>query len=82
MKRKNCRISANTPAQYVSGVCADNPAGRLRGTDPNRNYGGIWGGAGASTAWSSDTYRGDAPFSEPEVQNIRELQSSRSRSPT
>ena len=71
-------ISASTPAQYVGGVCADNPAGRLRGTDPNRNYGGFWGGAGASTAWSDDTYRGDAPFSEPEVQNIRELQSTRS----
>ena len=78
MKRKNCRISANTPAQYTTGTCADNPAGRLRGTDPNRNYGGIWGGAGASTNWSDDTYRGDAPFSEPEIQNIRELQSTRS----
>ena len=52
MKRKNCRISADTPDQYVGGVCAENPAGRLRGTDPNRNYGGLWGGAGASTAWS------------------------------
>ncbi len=78
MKRKNCRISANTPAQYTTGTCADNPAGRLRGTDPNRNYGGIWGGAGASTNWSDDTYRGDAPFSEPESQNIRDLQSTRS----
>ena len=27
--------------------------------------------------WSDDTYRGDGPFSEPEVQNIRELISSR-----
>ena len=78
MKRKNCRISANTPAQYTTGTCTDNPAGRLRGTDPNRNYGGIWGGAGASTIWSDDTYRGDAPFSEPESQNIRDLQSTRS----
>jgi hypothetical protein len=77
MKRKNCRISANTPAQYTTGTCADNPAGRLRGTDPNRNYGGIWGGGGASTTWSSDTYRGDGPFSEPEVQNVRDLQSTR-----
>ena len=60
----------------------DNRAGRLRGTDPNRNYGGFWGGPGASPIWSSDTYRGDAPFSEPEVQNIRELQSRRGRSRT
>ena len=54
-KRKNCAISANTPASFRQGVCADNPAGRLRGTDPNRNYGGFWGGAGASPNWSSDT---------------------------
>ncbi|MFW6869425.1 M14 family metallopeptidase [Nocardioides sp. CPCC 206347] len=78
MKRKNCRISSSTPAQYASGTCGDNAAGRLRGTDPNRNYGGLWGGSGASVSWSNDTFRGDAPFSEPEIQNIRELQSTRS----
>ncbi len=77
MKRKNCKISENTPTQYRAGTCDANPAGRLRGTDPNRNYGGFWGGPGASTNWSSDTYRGDAPFSEPEVRNIRELQATR-----
>ena len=77
MKRKNCRVSASTPTKYASGACDDNKAGRLRGTDPNRNYGGLWGGSGASTSWSDDTYRGDGPFSEPEVQNIRELISSR-----
>jgi hypothetical protein len=77
MKRKNCRVSVNTPSKYAKGACDDNKAGRLRGTDPNRNYGGLWGGSGASTIWSDDTYRGDGPFSEPEVQNIRELISSR-----
>ena len=77
MKRKNCRISENTPAEYRSGPCENNPAGRLRGTDPNRNYGGLWGGAGASTDWSDDTYRGDGPFSEPEIQNVHELAQSR-----
>jgi hypothetical protein len=77
MKRKNCRISANTPNKYSRGTCDDNKAGRLRGTDPNRNYGGLWGGSGASVHWSDDTYRGDEPFSEPEVQNIRELIASR-----
>ena len=74
MKRKNCRVSTATPAQYATGTCGDNAAGRLRGTDPNRNYGGLWGGGGASVDWSDDTFRGDAPFSEPEIQNIRELQ--------
>ncbi len=77
MKRKNCRISAHTPQKYARGSCEDNKAGRLRGTDPNRNYGGLWGGSGASTSWADDTYRGDEPFSEPEVRNIRELVSSR-----
>jgi hypothetical protein len=77
MKRKNCRISAHTPQKYARGSCEDNKAGRLRGTDPNRNYGGLWGGAGASTNWADDTFRGDEPFSEPEVQNVRELVSSR-----
>ena len=78
MKRKNCRVSTSTPEQYATGTCGDNAAGRLRGTDPNRNYGGLWGGSGASVSWSDDTFRGDEPFSEPEVQNIRELQSTRS----
>jgi zinc carboxypeptidase len=77
MKRKNCRVSAGTPKKYTRGTCDDNKAGSLRGTDPNRNYGGLWGGSGASVTWSDETYRGDAPFSEPEVQNIRELISSR-----
>jgi len=73
MKRKNCRVSASTPKKYARGTCDDNKAGSLRGTDPNRNYGGLWGGSGASVTWSDETFRGDAPFSEPEVQNVREL---------
>jgi hypothetical protein len=77
MKRKNCRVSVDTPAEYRGGTCSDNPAGRLRGTDLNRNYPGFWGGPGASTSWSDDTYRGDAPGAEPEVDNIRSLVSHR-----
>ena len=77
MKRKNCGISVNTPAAYLGGTCSDNPAGRLRGTDPNRNYPGFWGGPGASCNWSSDTYRGDAPGDTPESDNIRKLVSGR-----
>jgi murein tripeptide amidase MpaA len=77
MKRKNCRISESTPRFYARKTCDDNKAGRLRGTDPNRNYGLLWGGSGASVNWSSDVFRGDDPFSEPETQNIRELVSSR-----
>ncbi len=77
MKRKNCTISGSTPAAYRTGPCTDNLAGRLRGTDLNRNYPGFWGGHGASASWSSDTYRGDAPGDTPEVDNIKRLISSR-----
>jgi len=77
MKRKNCTIAAVTPAQYRTGPCNANLAGRLRGTDPNRNYPGFWGGNGASASWSSDTYRGDGPGDTPEVDNIKQLISSR-----
>ncbi|MBI3893352.1 MAG: zinc carboxypeptidase [Candidatus Wallbacteria bacterium] len=43
------------------------------GVDPNRNYGYQWGGLGASTYPDSDTYRGEAGFSEPETAAIRDL---------
>ncbi len=59
---------------------ASRPPVRLRfgiGVDPNRNYGGFWGGPGASATFADPTYRGAGPFSEPETQNIRELISSR-----
>jgi hypothetical protein len=77
MKRKNCSISEDTPEFYRGGACENNNAGRLRGTDPNRNYGTYWGGGGASTFWGDDTFRGDGPFSEPETQNIQALHSER-----
>jgi murein tripeptide amidase MpaA len=43
------------------------------GVDLNRNWGYEWGGVGASTSTSSETYRGTAPFSEPETQAVRDL---------
>ncbi|MEA2450075.1 MAG: hypothetical protein QOG63_2007, partial [Thermoleophilaceae bacterium] len=60
--RKNCRLGTCT----VSG-----------GVDINRNYGDRWGGEGGTDAATSETYRGPAPFSEPEAQDIRELISAR-----
>ncbi|MEW2530553.1 M14 family zinc carboxypeptidase [Streptomyces sp. NPDC047071] len=75
-KRKNCSVR-DSPPEYATGTCAANPAGRARGTDPNRNYGGFWGGPGAGLTWNGDTYRGPAPFSEPEVRNVRALVSAR-----
>ncbi len=67
MKRKNCRDAVGRCDQQT----------RLSGVDPNRNYGGLWGGSGASPSPLSDVYRGPGPFSEPEIQNIRQLFSSR-----
>ncbi len=45
------------------------------GVDPNRNYDYFWGlnDDGSSPYPSDDTYRGPAPFSEPEIKNIRDL---------
>ncbi|KAI9553884.1 hypothetical protein GHT06_019154 [Daphnia sinensis] len=38
-----------------------------RGVDPNRNFGYMWGGMGASTNPCDETYRGPKAFSEPET---------------
>jgi hypothetical protein len=73
-KRRNCRVIDGQAAP--GGICAS-PTFRMNGVDPNRNYGGFWGGAGASAAPLYDTYRGAGPFSEPESQNVRDLISSR-----
>jgi carboxypeptidase T len=43
------------------------------GVDLNRNWGFEWGGAGSSGNPSSETYRGPAPFSEPETQVLRDF---------
>lgn len=86
-KRKNCRVvdGQDTP----DGSCAatlGSPGGFGLGVDLNRNYGGFWGGPGASgptpdadgnTGLVDPTYRGAGPFSEPETQNIQELISGR-----
>jgi hypothetical protein len=43
------------------------------GVDINRNYSARWGGDGASSINAEQTYRGEAPFSEPEIRNVAEL---------
>jgi murein tripeptide amidase MpaA len=43
------------------------------GVDPNRNFGYNWGLAGSSGNPEKETYRGVAPFSEPETQAIRDF---------
>ena len=78
-KRKNCRLvdGQDTPDGTCRVGSASSPGGFLTGVDPNRNYGGFWGGPGASDVFADPTYRGAGPFSEPETQNIRELISGR-----
>jgi Zinc carboxypeptidase len=77
-KRKNCRLvdGQDTPDGSCA-VGATSPGGYGVGVDLNRNYGGYWGGPGASDLFADPTYRGAAAFSEPETQNIRELISGR-----
>lgn len=45
------------------------------GVDPNRNYAYLWGDSNGGSSGSplDQTYRGSAPFSEPEVKNVRDM---------
>ncbi|MGE3182394.1 MAG: M14 family metallopeptidase, partial [Phycisphaerae bacterium] len=43
------------------------------GVDLNRNYDANWGGVGSSGSPNDQTYRGAAPFSEPETQAVRDF---------
>lgn len=43
------------------------------GVDCNRNYSYRWGGDGSSANMTSETYRGDVPFSEPEARNVKAI---------
>jgi len=73
-KRKNCRTVDEVDTTPPGGCdAAKSPGGFGTGIDPNRNYGGFWGGPGASTLFADPTYRGAGPFSEPETQNVRAL---------
>jgi hypothetical protein len=77
-KRKNCRVvDGQDPPDGTCALAATSPGGYGAGVDLNRNYGGFWGGPGASDLFADPTYRGAGPFSEPEIQNVRELVSSR-----
>ena len=84
-QRKNCRVNNTNGEDPERGDCNQQPATGLRqfGVDPNRNYGGFWGGDGAASDGGTppgdyaQDYRGNGPFSEPETQNIRWLVSRR-----
>lgn len=69
-RRKNCRLPNNANA----GNCLTSFGLLEPGVDPNRNYGGLWGGPGADASnVFTQTYRGPGPFSEPETKNIQAL---------
>ena len=74
-RRKNCRLFGDPPLGNCNAGVDTGLVGH--GVDPNRNYGAFWGGAGSSGLAPTQTYRGPAPFSEPETQNVRELISAR-----
>ncbi len=89
-QRKNCRVNSTDPGVPDPEQADCTQAGRPNvglsqfGVDPNRNYGGFWGGPGASVSGEpapggdyAQDYRGDAPFSERETRNIRALISAR-----
>ncbi len=52
-----------------------NNGGGSFGVDPNRNYGYMWGlnNQGSSPDPWDETYRGTAPFSEPEIAAVRDF---------
>jgi hypothetical protein len=62
-KRKNCNPY---PLVDPSPVCE-----HKLGTDNNRNYPHTWGGGGASTNPNDQSYRGEAPGSEPETNAVQ-----------
>ena len=69
-RRKNCRA----PDDSERGTCATSFGLLEPGVDPNRNYGGLWGGPGADPSNPfTQTYRGPDPFSEPETRNVKWL---------
>lgn len=69
-KRRNCRVEAGKIPTFEE---CENPGNARTGVDLNRNYGAFWGGSGANVNPNGDSHRGAAPFSEPEVQDMREL---------
>lgn len=72
--RKNRRSFSGTTAPGAQ----TNPD--AYGVDPNRNYAYLWGdqNGGSSNNMYDQTYRGEAPFSEPESSNVRDVLLSRS----
>ncbi|HEX2084166.1 MAG TPA: M14 family zinc carboxypeptidase [Solirubrobacteraceae bacterium] len=69
-RRKNCRPNAN---EANAGIPCEMRQNADNGVDTNRNYGEKWGGPGTSSNQSSLVYHGAGPFSEPEVESVRQF---------
>jgi hypothetical protein len=68
-RRKNC--DGGLPAAAMDNDAARSlPCYYQYGVDPNRNYGFGWGGPGASSDPTTQSYRGDGQWSEPETQAV------------
>lgn len=72
--RNEAEVSAFLQTHEVYATPIVNPEGNTLDTrkngnqvDVNRNYGYMWGGGGTSDLIASPNYKGEAPFSEPEV---------------
>ena len=74
-RRREPAARSPTGARTATGSRPDpaTPCDAQVGIDPNRNYGQLWGGPGASSQPNSQTYRGTGPWSEPETQAVHEF---------
>jgi hypothetical protein len=67
-RRKNCDTSLpQASSAFQNPATQAIPCYYAYGVDPNRNYGFDWGGSGASTDPTTQSYRGTAQWSEPET---------------
>ncbi|MCD4818067.1 MAG: carboxypeptidase regulatory-like domain-containing protein [Candidatus Cloacimonetes bacterium] len=63
----------NTRDNNENGIMEVTDANGIDGVDPNRNYSWEWGLTGSSDDWYSIVYHGPYPFSEPEVEAVKNL---------
>jgi hypothetical protein len=68
-RRKNCNTIAANPISSAPEQ-QSLPCYYQVGVDNNRNYGFDWGGRGAGSSPTDQTYRGTGPWSEPENQAV------------
>jgi hypothetical protein len=69
-RRKNCDTVSQAMPSQSDAVTQSLPCYFQVGVDPNRNYGFDWGGPGASSDPTTQTYRGTGQWSEPETQAV------------